>query len=225
WDVYRSVAPYLRRQLDGLFKGYYRDLQQSQPNHIEIIGEKNTIEGVLRPVAMEYTIPYTIGRGYTSLPLRYEMVQRFKRSGKDNLVLLVLSDFGPEGEDVGHSFARSLRDDFGVKNIAPIKVALTANQVRDLGLPPKMKAKEKSSRYEKFVERHGDDVFELEAIRPQPLQGYLPHAIDSVMEIEAFKKEIDAEKEDAADLARHRGRVHAPLGPFVGAQGVFDEEE
>ena len=50
------------------------------------------------------------------------MAQRFKCSGKAQLVLLVLSDFDPEGEDIGHSFARSMRDDFRIRSIDFIKV-------------------------------------------------------------------------------------------------------
>src|SRR4029077_2901502 len=97
------------------------------------------------------------------------MHQRFKASGKDKLIILALSDFDPEGEDIAHSFARSMRDDFGIENVVPVKVALTAKQVQEMGLPPEMKAKTTSSRYEKFTERHGDDVFELEAVPPRQL--------------------------------------------------------
>src|SRR5262249_34172647 len=63
WKVWNSVGPFLRDQLDDFCKGYYRDLLQSQPDHIEIIGEKNTIERVVRPVAMRYTLPYTTHSG------------------------------------------------------------------------------------------------------------------------------------------------------------------
>src|SRR5262249_42587397 len=38
WRRYESVAPFVRQELDSFVKGYYRDYQQSQPNHIEIIG-------------------------------------------------------------------------------------------------------------------------------------------------------------------------------------------
>src|SRR5262249_47216456 len=149
WEVHRDTAPFLRAQLDGFLKGYYRDLMQSQPNHVEIIGEKNTIEGALRPVAMEYTIPYTIGRGYSSLPPRRDMADRFRRSGKERLILLVLCDFDPEGEDIGRAFAQSMRDDFRIGTIRPIKVSLTAEQVDNLGLPPNLTAKKASSRRRK----------------------------------------------------------------------------
>jgi hypothetical protein len=212
WDAHQSIAPFVRREIGNLLKGFYRDLQQSQPNHIEIIGEKNTIESIVRPVAKEYCLPLTIGRGYCSLPPRYDMAQRFRRSGKDKLVLLVLSDFDPEGEDIAHSFARSMRDDFKIRSIVPVKVVLTAAQVEEMNLPPQMKAKETSSRAAKFTERHGDDVFELEAVPPQVLQAILRDAIDGVLDVNAFNAEVDAEKADAARLDAIRRRMMASIG-------------
>jgi hypothetical protein len=73
WNVYPQPAPYLREQLAEFLQGYYRDLQQSQANQIEIVGEKNTIERIVSPVAAEYCIPLTIGRGYSSLPPRHAL--------------------------------------------------------------------------------------------------------------------------------------------------------
>lgn len=212
WAVYSSTAPFIRTELDEFLKGYYRDLMQSQPNHIEIIGEKNTIEGMLRPVAMDYTIPYTIGRGYSSLPPRENMAERFRRSGKEKLVLLVLSDFDPEGEDIGRSFAQSMRDDFGIDAIVPVKVTLTADQVARLGLPPGLTAKKTSSRRKRFVERHGEHVFELEAIPPPTLQQYLRDAIGNVINVAAYNAEVDREAEDAAYLDVVRRQAIAVLG-------------
>jgi hypothetical protein len=219
WDVHPQPGPFIRRELDGFLKRYYRDLMQSQPNHIEVVGEKNTIAGALRPVAMEYTIPYCIGRGYSSLPPRWAMTQRFLRSGKEDLILLVLADFDPEGEDIGRSFAQSMRDDFGIANIHPVKVTLTQDQVEELGLPPAMKAKPKSSRRKKFVERHGENVFELEAIPPDTLQQYLRDAIDQVLDVDAFNAEVDSEKKDAAFLDGVRRRAHAMLGELGTDEG------
>jgi hypothetical protein len=217
WRVDRTSASFIRRAMDGLLKGYYRDLQQSQPNHLEIVGEKNTIDSIVSPVAMDYCIPLTIGRGYSSLPPRYEMAARFKDCGKEKLVLLVLSDFDPEGEDIPHSFARSMRDDFGIQKIVPVKVALTGAQVAAMRLPPTFKAKKGSSRYGRFVDRHGDDVFELEAVPPNELQQILRAAIDSVLDVKAFNAEVDAEREDARRL---EGVRRAILGQVAGIEGL-----
>jgi hypothetical protein len=211
WDVHASVGPFIRGEVDDLLKGYYRDLLQSQANQIEIIGEKNTIESVVRSVSMPYCIPYTIGRGYSSLPPRWRMAKRFKMSGKEKLLLLVLCDWDPEGEDIGKSFARSMRDDFGIRDVEAVKVALTREQVRDMKLPPEMKAKSGSSRRKKFVEQHGDDVFELEAVPPNRLQEILTEAIDNVIDVDAFNAEVEREKQEAAYLDGVRQVVKTSL--------------
>jgi hypothetical protein len=209
---YRDAGVFLGTQADGMFKGYWRDLVQSQPDHIEIVGEKLTIQSIIEPVALDYCIPLTIGRGYNSLYPRAKIADRYVRSGKRSLTLLVLSDFDPDGEEIAHSLARSLRDDFGIQDIFPYKVALTAEQVEDRGLPPQMKAKETSPHYEKFVERYDDAVFELEALEPGDLKEILEDAILSVIDADAFNAEVKKEKEEAAFLDEQRQRVLAALG-------------
>ncbi|HUY91827.1 MAG TPA: ParB/RepB/Spo0J family partition protein [Pirellulales bacterium] len=47
WTVHRDVRGFMRDELDGFLKGYWRDLLQSQPNHIEILAEKNTLIGII----------------------------------------------------------------------------------------------------------------------------------------------------------------------------------
>jgi hypothetical protein len=215
WSVFQNPQSFIRQQLNTVLKNYYRDLMQSQPNHIEIVGEKNTIDSIIRPVAMEFCIPYTIGRGYCSLPPRYEMAKRFQRSGKERMILLVLSDFDPEGEDIAHSFARSMRDDFGIRTIRAIKVALTSEQVGQLNLPPQMRAKRGSSRRKRFVDQHGENVWELEAAPPDELQRILRGSIDSIIDIKAFNAEVDAEKLDAAFLDGVRQRMLRAIGPML----------
>lgn len=215
WQVWNDPRTFMRREVDDMLKGYYRDLQRSQPVHLEIIVEKNSVEPIIRPVAMEYCIPIVSGRGYCSLPPRAAIHDRFLRSGKDRLVLLFASDFDPDGEEIAHSFARSLRDDFDIEAIDPIKVALSAEHVDEFKLPPRLKAKETSSRYQGFVDLHGDDVWELEAIPPAELQRLFREAIDSVMDLDAFNAEVEAERTDAAFLDEARQRVHAALRTVV----------
>lgn len=212
WDTWSSPGDYLRQQLKDLFRSYFRDLMRSQPNHVEIVGEKLTVEPLLRPVAAEFTIPLTIGRGYSSLPPRAAMADRFRRSGKNELIILSVSDFDPEGENIGESFARSLRDDFNIKRIVPVKVALTQEQVERFALPPAMTVKQSSSRAAGFVARHGSNVWELEALPPEALRAELRTAIEGVIDLNLFEQERQAEHADAAELEVHRQRVLATLG-------------
>jgi hypothetical protein len=138
------------------------------------------------------------------LPPRRDLARRFKRSGKEKLILLMLSDHDPEGVDIPHAFARSMRDDFGIGNVEAIKVALRHDQVTTLDMPTALDAKKSSSRYKKFAARYGDAAYELEAIPPQLLERLLTEAVDRVLDVEAFNAEVEAEKHDVAGLADKR---------------------
>jgi len=211
WDVYAEPGAFVAREIDCFLKGYYRNLQQSQPCHIEVLGEKNTIYGILRPVCSEFCLPLTSGKGYCSLPPRHAMAQRFRKSGKDRLILLMATDFDGDGESIAESFARSMRDDFGIANITPIKVALNADQVKSRNLPPVMKAKASSKQTAKFVASHGENVWELESLAPEDLQNILRTAIVNVMDVETFNTEQRAEANDAVKLRAIRETMQEAL--------------
>ena len=212
WNVHASIAPFVRGELNDFLKRYYRNLQQSQPNHIEIVAEKNTVASIVKDVAAEYCIPVTIGRGYSSLPPRYKMAQRFRLTGKEKLIILVISDFDPEGEDIPHSFARSMRDDFGIDELAAIKVALTYEQISELNLHSNnLEEKKAGARYKRFVEQFGSNGYELEAVDPDVLQDTLRSMIDKVIDTELFNAEVEAEKNDAAHLDGVRRAVQSQL--------------
>ncbi len=204
WNVHREAGAFIRQELDNLFKGFYRDLTQSQPNHLEVVVEKNTVAGIVKTVCSEFTVPMTSGRGYCSLPPRYEMAKRFRATGKEKLVVLLVTDFDPDGEEIAKSFARSMRDDFGIAAIHPIKVALTSDQIRKHKLPPSMEAKVSSSRTKGFVAKHGTNVWELEALPPATLQVIVRDAIVNVLDMDLFEQEQQAEADDAAKLEARR---------------------
>lgn len=212
WAVDSSLQGFIRKDLDSLFKNYFRNMLQSQPNHIEVVGERNTLESIIQPVVQNYGIPFTLGRGFCSSPPRHDMAQRYRKSGKEKLVILILSDFDPDGDEIAHSYARSMRDDFGVLDIEPVHVALSQAQVKDLELPAGGKAKKGSPNYKKFVKRYGsDNVYELEAVPPDKLQEILRASIDSVLDVPAFNHELDEEKKDAAFLQTIRKQAHERL--------------
>jgi hypothetical protein len=201
WQVYPNVGPFIRDQVSGFCSGYARDLMQDQPNHIEIVGEKLTVEAIVRQVAVRYCIPYTIGRGYSSLPPRKAMYDRFKSSGKEKLVILFMGDHDPEGWNIAETFAKSMRDDFLVDGLEAIKVALKPQQVQQLGLPPNADAKPSSSRFKKFAAMFGPAAYELEAAPPDRSEAWLDEAVRSVIDIDRFNAQVEAEKQEAATVA------------------------
>lgn len=213
-DVHQQVGQFLSREVDGLFKGYYRDLMQSQPNHIEIMYEKLTGRSFIEPIALGYCIPLTIGRGFSSLPPRVAMARRFRTSGKDKLIVIAMSDLDPDGDEITHSFARSMRDDFGIYDVECFKAALTMDQVREFRLPPnESKAKIKSTNWPKYRDKYGTkDVYELEALRPERQRALLEQEILKVLDVDAYNHEVSQEKSEAASLDEKRQTVLLAMG-------------
>ena len=201
---FSTFEQFVEQETENFLARYSRNLMQGQPHHVEILLEKNALRSIIEVVAREYNIPVTTGRGYASLSPRYDMCQRYLASGKAKLVLLMLTDFDPDGEQIAASFARSMRDDFGLKNVHPIKVALTADDVRDHALPSDMDAKPSSPNYKKFLAKYGTKAVELDAAPVRLLQMKLRHAIESAIDLEEFHAQRDLEQLDAAHIEAHR---------------------
>jgi hypothetical protein len=218
WDTHRSVGDFVRRECDGFLTNYWRSLLQSQPNWIELLVEKNTVANQLRSVAAKYTLPMTSGRGYSSLPPRKEMVDRFQDSGRETLVVIVVSDFDPEGQDIPGSFGVSLRDDFGIATaqLRIIKAALTAEQVRTLHLHEGQLSKESSSRYQRFVAAHGERAWELESLTADQLREIVEATIRGVLDLEAFEAEVEREQHEQLELEEKRRQLRRTLIADVG---------
>lgn len=201
---FATFEQFVAQETENFLNGYTRNLMQGQAHHIEIMLEKNALRTVIESVAREYCIPVTTGRGFSSLSPRYDLHKRFKQSGKEKLVLLMLTDFDPDGEEIAASFARSLRDDFGIRNIHAVKVSLTAEDVKNNDLPSDMDAKVTSPNYKKFIAKHGVKVVELDACPVKLLQSTLREAIHSVIDIPEFNAQLEMEKQDSAHIEAHR---------------------
>ncbi len=210
--TYQNPADYIKEETEDFLRHYARDLLRGQPCHIEILVEKNAIRRHVELVAEEYCIPCTTGRGYSSLTPRWKMVQRFTQTGKALLVLLILSDFDPDGEEIAKSFPRSLRDDFGLSDVIAHKVAISADDVRENGLSSDMEAKVSSPNYKKFVQKHGIHVAELDAAPVDLLQDNLRDNIESCLKMEIFRAEVAREREDYAFVAATKKAVVKAMG-------------
>jgi hypothetical protein len=199
---FRDVRQFIRQEIDRLFVGYWRDLLQTQPNYVEVLCEKNTIYHMVLGVTQKYQIPTGSGRGYNSIDPWHDLYERYRRSGKKRLILIVLSDYDPEGEWIPIVGGRTLRDDFGVEDFSIYKAGVTREQIERYGLPPQNFAKEESSLWDWFVERNGGDdtVWELEALEPRHMLADLDRVIRSVIDLDLFKRELEAEKQEAREL-------------------------
>ena len=199
--AFSNTSHFLRKQFKNFLKGYWRDRLQSQPYHIEIVAEKLTVQTILADVAREFTMPLSISRGMNTLAPKKAIYDRFRRSEKKGLKLLVVTDLDPAGETIAEDLVKSFRRDFRLWKIEVFKVALTIEQVEEFHLEPSMDAKESSPTYQSFVGKYGiTDAYELEAMDPGDLSDSLTEAIKDVLDIDLYNQELEAEEKDSAQI-------------------------
>lgn len=200
---FRSVSQYVEQQVSKFLTGFHRHRQDDQPRHIEIFAEKNTVFGLLEKVSKEYYVPLCAGRGFCSTPVWRDMAQRFRRSGKAEMTLIIASDYDPEGLELADDAIRTLRDLWDLP-VSGHRVCITPEQIHDLNLAEDFNpAKESSKNFRRFVERTGGEkTWELEALPPAFLIDQVKAAIESNMDMAIFAAVIEQEKCDAAELWR-----------------------
>lgn len=205
--VYDSASEYLKNEIDYLFWSYRRDLLRGQENHVEIILEKNAIRTHIEKVAREYYIPCTVSRGMTSFSTRYDLVKRFKDSKKKNLVILFLTDLDPAGDVIAESVVKSLAMDFGQEVHRAVKVCITPEDVKKHNIFSKMIPK--GTTKEAFLKKYGKGAkaYELDAMRTEDIQENLRNAIESVLDMDAFRAEFEREKQDNAQLMAEKRAI------------------
>jgi ParB-like nuclease domain len=204
---YWNPQEFFKKEFGDLLKGYRRNRQQSQPDHIEIVVEKLTVRSILDPIAAEHSIPLTVSRGHCGPTLKQKIVRRFLRSKKAKMILLCVTDLDPAGEAIVQNFA----DDFGLANdrVMVIRAGLNMDRVEEHDLTPSYDTEEKDiSTKRAYEEKYGTtDAYELEAMAPAALQGALTEDIDSVLDIAAYNAELDQEDKDAVAIQSRRAVV------------------
>ena len=205
---YRNLSSFIESEMEGFLVGYHRDRQVDQPRHIELLGEKNTLMPILKPVATEYYVPLSLSRGYGTVPLWKQIADRYKRTCKKSITLVVVSDYDPEGLDLPKDAVRALRDVFGVP-VDYHRVAVNMEQIEELALETDFNpAKEESSRLESFIEETGGtDTWECEAIPPDYLQDQVRAAIEANMDMDVYRMAAEQEQMEAEELSEIRSQI------------------
>ena len=181
--------------------------------------EKNTIYHMVLTVTEKYQIFTSSGRGFNSIDPWHELYQRYMTSGKKRLIVIILSDYDPEGERIPHVCGCTLRDDFGLdpSKLDVIKAGVTREQIRLHKLPEMTFAKDSSSNFGWYVDRNGGEtaVWELEALEPAVMLADLEKVIQGVLDMNLFNREAAVEQEEAGYLEAVRRTAAGALKGLV----------
>jgi hypothetical protein len=170
------------------------DRWDNQPNYIEVMVEKQALEGVLIPVCSEWEVPFTANKGYSSSSAMYEASKRFLHQAQRDkeLYVLYLGDHDPSGidmtRDVDDRLDLFLKTPLGRDGCCEIKrLALNIDQVQEMK-PPKNPAKITDSRAATYIKRFGRSSWELDAIEPRRLDSLVSSAIKSLVDMKLWKQ-------------------------------------
>jgi len=123
-----------------------------------------------------------VNRGYSSQSAMYESALRFASTRAFvQKHLLYLGDHDPSGEDM----VRDIRDRllmFG-QRVNVKKVALTMAQIRKHNPPPNP-AKVSDPRAKAYIEEHGDESWEVDALPPEVLTRIIEKEIAALVDAE-----------------------------------------
>ena len=213
WRGWDCPKDFIYEQTKDFLNGFQLNLQASQPIYIELLAEKKTLSQIIRPVCSEFHIPYTLGSGYSGPSVWNSMASRFRSSGKKSMVLVVASDYDPEGFDLADDAIRSLRQHFGV-DVECVRAAVNREQITELDLVGDFNpAKLKGSRLKAFIERtEGTKTWECEALPPKYLQSSIREAFCSVMDMDVFNAATDQERAAANEIFEVRTSLVKSLG-------------
>jgi len=176
---------------------YTRPLWTTQQMMPIIWLEKDALFTPVTEIAGRYRVKVYAARGYSSFI--YEAAQDILAVNKP-VKVLQLTDFDPSGEDMVRDLIdRLIR--YGAGDIEVAKIALTANQVSSLGLPP-MPAKKSDPRYETFVSSHGDQAVELDALPPDELEVIISRAIEELIDAATWNAEIERSNREREEVKR-----------------------
>lgn len=215
-DFLKNVAPQ-----------YRFDLWSDQPRYVEVMVEKQALEGVLIPVCRRLDVPFTANKGYSSSSAMYGASKRYlcrAKEGKE-LYVIYLGDHDPSGIDMSRDIQERMNlfvgfadvkqksgNTFEASAIDGVKVnriALNMDQIEELK-PPENPAKITDSRAAQYITRYGRSSWELDAIEPARLAKLVMEAITDLMDFDLFAKNKNKQEKERKRLLKFAQTLHPP---------------
>jgi len=178
--------------------------------------EKASLLPLLMPLAKLYGVNVLILRGFGSLSAITMALKRAIARGIK--LILYIGDWDPSGLEIQEVCRRETGIEFK-------RVMVTKEQATTLKLIP-MPTNRRDSRWKKFVQKHGDEGYEVEAIRPRTFRKLLEQALIEAVPaffLEQVKLKSRASKFVRPYIAKLGRNMEADVRSWI-KQGLSEEE-
>jgi hypothetical protein len=216
WDTPEDI-------IEAAAQGFAIEKWADQPYHVEVWIEKDALVGVIEGVCSRLDVGYLSCRGYTSQSEMWSAAQRLGRklnAGK-RIKIVHLGDHDPSGIDMTRDIDDRLttflmNDHYAGKMVGSTdkaidsvhyvqdhfkvdRVALTWEQIEEYEPPPNP-AKLTDSRGAAYVEQHGYESWELDALEPSVIATLIEDAVYEVRDADLWADAVEAEREQRENL-------------------------
>lgn len=144
----------------------------------EVWIEKDALIGVIENICGSLDTPYFSCRGYVSQSAMWRASERYiELSERNQIPLLIhLGDHDPSGIDMTRDIEDRLILFLGAHEFEIERIALNMNQIEQHNPPPNP-AKITDSRSEKYINKYGNDSWELDALEPNVISSLIEEKI------------------------------------------------
>lgn len=177
------------------------DKWATQDWHVEVWIEKDALTGVIAGVCNENQVDFFSCRGYTSQSEMWSAGQRLARY--DQSVIIHLGDHDPSGLDMSRDIEERLNMFMSSGTLEFRRVALNMDQIQKYNPPPNP-TKLTDSRSDKYVQQHGTDSWELDALDPKVISDLIQETIYEYRDPDQWDIQVEREEGMKAQLTKCR---------------------
>jgi len=198
--------------IDSASKQYRLDKWKGQPNYVEVWVEKDALVDVVSRACNYLDVPYFSCRGYTSQSEMWAASRRFiGQKDKEERIIIHLGDHDPSGIDMTRDIQERM-DLFGA-DVEVKRIALTMQQIKKYNPPPNP-AKITDSRCKGYIEKYGNESWELDALEPRVITSLITKAVEEYVDEDLYREVCDleqGEQEELRQICRHYDTITAVL--------------
>lgn len=205
WDAIEDRGRNLRglntfESVDQILKAarneYRIDLWKDQQWRPEVWIEKDALSGVISGICNRLRVNFFASKGYNSQSEQWRAGRRlagYVQKGQ-RPIIFHLGDHDPSGIDMTRDNQERLSLFAGVPIIVQ-RLALNMSQVEEFNPPPNP-AKITDSRSSDYIERYGDESWELDALSPRYIETLIEQAVLKIRDPDVWNMSLANENHD-----------------------------